>query len=392
MSRMDRYTKKNKKFKKFYLAYVAVLLLLIGILFLYVRGLMVKYERNSPENYVIWLTENVSDSSPLGKYLKEKNFSDNRFSDGSQRKDNFYARAKSGTLEVKPVKGAYRSTCPVYDVSSDGKALMMIAIEELSSKTKLGIMTLSDWEIKYCIVKDENSDSKLEISENDSINIKAIVPDNFDLIIDGKPDSALNASSEMVLPDFEYISQFVEAPKGRVYEINDLYYEPHLSVQNNVGEIVDLSLDSDGFYTVLSGYKESAGAKTLINSFCDPLELGKLWSKYMTDDVPGDMHGRNTVISGCKLLKGTDLYKLAVNWASSIDITFVSGHTITSWTNESVSNYIQYNDNFLSCDVTFDKNMNVRGSSRVDSFRNRMYFGKINGAWYLLDMVTLDSK
>lgn len=392
MSRMDRHVKKNDGFKKFYIAYLGVIVLCLIALFVYVRGLMVRYERNSPENYVVWLAEDVSDSSQLGKYLKAYNFSDNRFSDGKARKEEFYERVKSGKLEAKPVKGSYSSTRPEYDVTVDGLPLMTIALNELSNTTKLGIMTLSDWDIDYCIVRDKYSQSTLKVSDDNCLNIKAVVPEGFNLIIDGNVPADLTPSDEVVLPEFAYVSLFTEAPKGRVYEIDNLYYEPSIYVQNNGGEVVSLALDKDGYYTEVGAYKESPEAKALIESFCNPLELGKLWSKYMTDDVGGDMHGRGTVIYGCRLLNGTDLYTLAVNWASSVDITFVSGHYITSWTNESVSNYIQYNDNLVSCDVAFDKNMNVRGSARTDAFRNRMYFGKAYGGWYLLDMVTLDSK
>ncbi len=392
MARMDRYRNKKSGFKKFYLTYLVVIVLCLIVLFFYVRGLMVKYERNSPDNYAVWLATDVSDSSQLGKYLKEKNFSDNRFSDGTDRKTDFYERVKSGKFEAKAVKGSYSSARPVYDITVDGKPLMTLAIRELSSTTKLGIMTLSDWDIDYCIVRAKNAESDISVDDNNCINVKAIVPDGFNFLIDGKEASNLTASSEMILPEFEYVSQFVEVPNGRVYEIDDLYYEPSLAVQNNVGETINLTLDKDGYYTAASGYKDSEDAMMLINGFCNPLELGKLWSKYMTDDVGGEYHGRYTVINGCRLLNGTDLYKLAVNWSSNVDITFVSAHTITSWTNESVSNYIQYNDKLVSCDVTFDKNMIVRGSSRVDEFRNRMYFGNVNGYWYLLDMVTLDTK
>ena len=392
MARMDRHTSKKSGFKKFYLTYLLVILLCFIALFVYVRSMMLKYERNSPANYVVWLTEDLSDSSQLGRYLKEKNFSDNRFGDGASRKQDLYDKIKYGKVEAKPVKGSYSSTKPAYSISVDGKPLMDIGLNEVSSTTKLGIMTLSDWDIDYCIVRNEASNSELTLSSNNCFDIKVIVPDGFDLVIDGKPVTNLSSSSEMVLPEFEYISEYVDAPKGNVYEINNLYYEPVLSARNNIGESIGFTLDSKGYYTAAAEYKESPEAKALIESFCSPLELGKLWSKYMTDDVGGDRHGRDTVIYGCRLYRGTALYNLAVSWASNVDIQFVSAHTITAWTNENVSNYIQYNDNLASCDVSFDKNMNVVGSKRVDAFRNRMYFGKIYGGWYLLDMVTLDSE
>ena len=72
-----------------------------------------------------------------------------------------------------------------------------------------------------------------------------------------------------------------------------------------------------------------------------------------------------------------------------MDITFVSNHVITAWNKESISNYIQYSDDLLSCDVYFEKEMRVAGQQRIDVFDNRMYFVNLDGTWYLADMLSL---
>ena len=208
MARMDRHTSKKSGFKKFYLTYLLVILLCFIALFVYVRSMMLKYERNSPANYVVWLTEDLSDSSQLGRYLKEKNFSDNRFGDGASRKQTLYDKIKYGTVEAKPVKGSYSSTKPAYNISVAGKPLMTIGLNEVSSTTKLGIMTLSDWDIDYCIVRNETSNSGLKLSDNKCLDLKVIVPDEFDLVIDGNLVANLNSSSEMVLPEFGWTTVY----------------------------------------------------------------------------------------------------------------------------------------------------------------------------------------
>ena len=392
MTRSERHSTRKTFFFKAYLAYLIIIAIALAGIFIYVRNLMVKYENNSPENYVVWLAEKASPSSELGKYLEEKNFSDTRFGIAGARKDNFYNTIKAAKLEAKAAKGSYGSLNPVYDVTADGNPFMTIALKELSNTTKLGIMTLSDWDIDYCILRDPYSNSDIKLNENGSLDYKLVVPEGFSLFLDGAPAVNLDPVSEITLPDFQYVADYVDAPKGKVYELSNVYYEPNFTAANNGGETLAFEKQIDGGYSVKAEYSASPEAKALADSVCDPMEIAKLWSKFMTDDVGGASHGLATVRTGCKLLQGTNLYDLATKWASNVDITFVSGHTLDGWSNESVDNYVQYNQNLFSCDVYVEKNMTIsRGlGPRTDVFSNRMFFGNVNGTWYLLDMVTLD--
>ena len=97
----------------------------------------------------------------------------------------------------------------------------------------------------------------------------------------------------------------------------------------------------------------------------------------MTDDLNGELHGLYTVYDF--LIKDSDYYRYAYEWATGIDITFTSTHTIDSFTNERVTNFNQYNENCFSCEVYFEKNMSLyRGSTyvgaRTDVFHSIMYF------------------
>ncbi|MDO5441060.1 MAG: hypothetical protein Q4F55_00690 [Bacillota bacterium] len=391
MTRMERHTVKKPLFWKVYLVYLLVIALAFVGIFIYVRGIMTQYENNSPENYVVWLAKDASENSELGKYLEEHNFSDKRFGNAETRKADFYDTIKNAELKSIAAKGSYDSISPVYDVTADGKPFMTIGISEQGNTTKLGIMTLSDWKIDYCILRNGYFEDSIKLGEDGKLDYTIKLPENYTLMIDNE-EANIESSGLAELAEFEYIYPFAKAPQAKVYELNDVEYEPYVTASRGGEDVLGFEKQTDGSYSVLPEFSPSIEAKELCDSVCNPLEIGKTWSKFMTDDVEGPSHGLNTVIAQCRILKGTNLYDMANKWAHNVDITFVSGHTITSWTNESVTNHIKYNDNLFSCDVSFDKNMNLaRGAGkRTDEFRNRMFFGNVNGAWYLLDMMTLE--
>lgn len=392
MPRAERHRNKKSVFWRCYWAYLAFILVFLIAVFFYVRATMLEYERNSPENYVVWLAESASGSSELGSYLEKYNFSDNRYGDAKERKERFYSTVKAAKLEAKPAPGSHSSLAPVYEITADGKPFLNIAISETGSHTKLGIMSLSDWDIDHCIMRDPASSAMPKLSEDKNLDISLVMPSDFTLLTDGVQTALPEGATETALSDFEYIAKYVSAPKGVSFELSDLYFEPSLAALNNAGEELVFDVGANGVYSVKADYAASPEAKALAESVCDPLAIGKTWSRFMTDDVGGAHHGRDTVIKECRLLKGTGLYELALRWSSNVDISFVSGHSLDSWSNESETNYIQYNDELFSCDVYFEKNMTIKRGvgPRTDVFSNRMFFGKVNGGWYLLDMISLD--
>ena len=116
-------------------------------------------------------------------------------------------------------------------------------------------------------------------------------------------------------------------------------------------------------------------------------------SRFMTDDVGGYYHGLYTVLDECRILPGSKLEEMAESWASSIDITFVSDHYGYYFLNESVDNYIMYNDEFCSADVKFDEVISVAGvGDRTVEYQNRMFFVKQNGEWYWVGQLDLTGR
>ena len=114
-----------------------------------------------------------------------------------------------------------------------------------------------------------------------------------------------------------------------------------------------------------------------IASQLDVLEIAKMWSKFMTDDLEGESHGLEEMRQ--YFIKDSDYYRYAAEWALGPDIKFTSPHTLDSFTGERVSNFIQYSDTCFSCEIFFEKNMSLIYEDRfvgfrTDVFHSKMYF------------------
>ena len=393
----------KSKFWRIYLVYLLVILAGLAALHFYVKGIMVDYENQNPDTYVAELLRGVSEKDgQIGQFLEEHAFN-GPAGQLSATKDRFYSTvlpAKDGQpaqLVFKEDPAHVGSMDPVVNVTADGKPFLRVALHEAEKVTKLMIMNISKWDVTSVTLLDPDREASLPLNlgEDGLLSYSVAVPEGFTLLLDGQsvPDSV--SFTEAALPEFEYVAPFTTVPAGRQYDLNGLAAELKISALNNAGGEVAAVQTAPGVYDVPANFAETPEAEAVMAGIADPLYIGELWSQFMTDDVAGSWHGFYTVVRECMLLEGSNLYELADNWASSVDITFVSNHVITGWSKESINNYIQYNDNLVSCDVYFEKEMRVTGQQRIDVFDNRMYFVNITDpaiaapGWYLADMLSL---
>ena len=100
------------------------------------------------------------------------------------------------------------------------------------------------------------------------------------------------------------------------------------------------------------------------------------------------------------LIEDSYLYNYAYQWATNVDITFISNHTLKNpaFTNEKLSNFVVYNDKAFSCDMYLEKNMRLaNGNELTDKMNEKMYFAyyddtddsKDNPSWKLVNMQSL---
>lgn len=398
---MGRTKEKERRslFPVFYLILVLLIAAFLVGVHLYMRKAMIEYEDNTPENFAMRLVREASDEDgALGEFLEEHVFK-GPHSAGITLKDEFYRKAGTAELAAE-LEPPAEPKIQIVNISADGKPYLRLVLEEIGQRSILNLLAISEWKFNRALLRYENSqESVLPFSQDETLSYSVSIPEGFTLLLCGVEEKNVQLESAEQLEQFDLVSDFVRVPTQNLYKIESLYFEAHISALNNAGEPVPVEKVSSGEYAVEANYAPSAEAEELARSVADPLYIGELWSKYMTNDVGGPYRGRDKVRQECMLLKGSDLYTLATNWASSVDITFVSKHSIDSWSGERVDNYIKYNDNLFSCDVYFEKNMTLKtGAKRTDVFNNRMYFVYIEDAeivepgWYLADMMSLEER
>lgn len=391
-------TRKRKKnaFGKFYFAYLIIILAALVALFFHVRSVMVEYEANQPQNYVIGLLKHAGKGDKaIGSYLQENCFAAGDYGDPTAREKAFYNTDAFGELAAKKNLSLSEGEVEVYDVTADEKPFVTVAIRKTGSKNKLGIMHIDYYDLEYAFIRNpETSKPRTKISPEGTISFSVVLPEDFTLLFnDAEVD--ISSASEDDIEDFAYFSSYPQVTKGARMDFT-LHYDPIVKVLNNVGEEVPLNLEvtPEGYvYYAAADYGSDDTQKAAVTQVGDFLSMYKLWARFMTDDVGGWYHGYYDVKEGCKIMPGSKLEDQAWEWANSIDITFVSDHWNIAFTNEKVDNYVLYNDDFCSADVSFDEIVSVNGVGDVTvKYNNRMFFVRQDGAWYWVGQLDITGR
>ncbi len=389
--------KKRKKnlFGKFYFAYLFIILAALVLLFFYVRGVLVDYEKSQPENYVIDLLKHAGKGDKaLGDYLQENCFSD-EYGDPKARSNEFYNTDAYSKLTATRNLRYSEDNVFVYDVAADEKPFVTIAIEKSGEKRMLGIFNVSSYKLKYAFIRNpELSKTSFKLSDEGTVSFSVVLPRDFRLQFNGA-DVDISSASDSPIEDFAYFSEYDAVPTGAKMDFT-LHYDPVIKVLNNVGEEVKLNLQvtpEENVYYAAADYGTDEAQKAEVTKVGNFLSMYKLWARFMTDDVGGYYHGYYDVKEGCKIMPGSKLEDQAWAWATSIDITFVSDHWSIEFENEKVDNYVLYNENFCSADVSFDEIVQVSGvGARTIAYNNRMFFVREDGEWFWVGQLDLTGR
>lgn len=167
----------------------------------------------------------------------------------------------------------------------------------------------------------------------------------------------------------------VQLPDMKTYEFVTVAGEASAKVTDSSGTSETYTLPAEGSLW-LNGLTTGEIPESISAEF-DVLEAAQCWSKFMTDDLGGAQHGLAEVRK--YLLKTSAYYDYAEQWATGIDITFTSVHTLDGFVNEKVSNVTIYSDTCFSCNIFFEKNMTLYRDGaymgeRTDTFNSIVYF------------------
>ena len=371
---MSKRKKKMTGYKKSLLIWFLLLLIASEACLIYVSTTLKMYEKGNIEGYMTSLIKDMKTASKVGNINKYLSYNkvESKYEKNSSFEDGYKELFNESKLSYK--KNDKEST---YDIYADDT---MIASVTLDSKKvrRLGILSFEEYSIK-----------EIETySKNGIYNIDVYVNSNYDLYINDIKVSDDDLLSKEEIKEYSEVYNKVDLPYENHYKITNLTKKPKIKVMNGNNE-VKVTNEKSNYYgvTYFKTDDKDAAFEKLTNKDYDPLTFAKNWSLFLTADLPGERYGLYTLTPN--LVEGTALYKRAYSWATNVDITFTSMHTIDkdTFTNVKMNGFTVYNENAFSVDIYLEKNMTlVNGEKRVDTLNDTFYYAYIDGAYRLITM------
>jgi hypothetical protein len=371
---MSKRKKKMTGYKKSLLIWFLLLLIASEACLIYVSTTLKMYEKGNIEGYMTSLIRDMKTASKVGNINKYLSYNkvESKYEKNSSFEEGYKELFNESKLSYK--KNDKEST---YDIYADDT---MIASVTLDSKNvrRLGILSFEEYSIK-----------EIETySKNGIYNIDVYVNSNYDLYINDIKVNDEDLVSKEEIKEYSEVYDKVDLPYENHYKITNLTKKPKIKVMNGNDE-VKVTNEKSNYYgvTYFKTDDKDAAFEKLTNKDYDPLTFAKNWSLFLTADLPGERYGLYTLTPN--LVEGTALYKRAYSWATNVDITFTSMHTLDkdTFTNVKMNGFTVYNENAFSVDIYLEKNMTlVNGEKRVDTLNDTFYYAYIDGAYRLITM------
>ena len=368
-----RRKKKMSLYKKSLTVFALILLILSEAALIYVSTSLKEYENGNIDNYMSSLIKDMKKSANnknIQKYLSYNNI------------ESIYEKTPSFEEGYKQLfnesKITYKeSDKNTYDIYADEN---IIASVTLNSKPthRLGLLSYNKYDI-----------SKIETySKNGIYSAEVYVNSNYELYINDVKVSEDDLVSKEEIKEYSEAYDKISLPYQNHYKITNLTKKPKITVKDKENSVNVTNENS--IYYALDYFNTNDSEKAfekLTNKDFDPLEFAKKWSLFLTSDLGGERYGLYKLTPN--LIEGTSIYKRAYNWATQVDITFTSLHSLDNetFTNIKVDNYVVYNELAFSVDIYLEKNMTlINGEKRVDVINDTFYFAYYDGAYRLISM------
>ena len=374
-----------KRFWKILAVYAAVLLVLSIIFLIYTDNCLKKYEKSQSSYAMEDYLNTFSSAIAAGSVPDGMSFSGavSEFDSADIVATSYVSFLQGKTLTYEKAPDSYMTETPVYLIKADGEDVARVKMEGTNGQVILAILTVLDWNIT----------SVEPVFSLDSHEYTITVPDNYTVTVNGTPLSDSYLSGETATVElFQYAKEYADLHDMKKYVIPGVLSDLQVTVLDSDGNQVDCNVngyDYNAFYQstgeIPSDYKEMA------------LNMAQTWSLLMTRDLSGTNNGFYTMAD--YLVNGSYYYKIAYDWATGIDITFTSAHTLGDpiFTNVVVDDYVKYTDNCFSCHIYFDKDMYLTrtGETAHDTTDSTFIFvyyddsddGVDNPHWAIADMI-----
>ena len=369
--------------------YTAVLLALAVAFLIYTDVCLKKYENSQSENYMVsYMDEFESKAKSNGFTPSDFSFSnlDMKFVNTDTLLGDYIDSLSSySSFEAVKDPTSYVTEAPVFNIMADGQMIAKISLKAVNQTKLFAILTVMDWDI----------DSIEPVCSITVTDYTILAPEGYTPVIDGTAvDTTYQTGEKQNMPGFENISQYVSLPQLLEYKVQNVLEESDIKVLNPSGEEVPCTIKGN---VVTASYSIASSAGLTDERKEEALEMVQTYEDFLTSDLSGPNHGLATVQAF--LIKDSDYWNLAKQWATGVDITFTSAHTFDNpkYSNVVVDNYCEYSENCYSLHISYNKNMILTRTKekQTNDFDSTVFFvyvddsddGVNNPHWCIADMI-----
>lgn len=419
-----RKPKQRKKgiFKKGFMIYVCVLVALSAVFLIYVHSLLTKFESGQIDNVLKTKLSDIQKAADGGNIEKELSLDSIKalYSPSDDEIKAYEKAVASGELTVKKNRGESTEKIDAYDVLLNGFRIGKLEAETLREEMVLAIFPVTDWKIISCsadvfalelpsVVDVTSGGNKVEGRPSDKEGVtlfpvsalfseNAVITDSAERSVtfdsktplkfvnytvkvlsnysvwsgDKKIDPALASRTE--IKDYKYVKEYCDAvPDLMTYELCLFESGEKFSVKDENGADVEFSQDGT-LIEARTPAKQSTLPEGLKGS-PDPIKAAETWSLFMTRDLKGKNNGFDQI--GQYLIKGSYLYEKTWQYATGIDMTFMSNHYLQNppFSTEVADDFVKFSDECFSCHIKIDKPMRMtNGVWNTDTLDSIFYF------------------
>lgn len=363
----EKKTTKKKGLPAFwigYLVFIIVMILFWCFVVGRVKDCLMQYEASQPERKMEQIVADI-ENGRLGDYFIVT-------ADGSKYEDkDIYRKAYRARVNGKKITfkkdPASALEAPEYGLYADDDLFGIVTLKEVTKEPLMFILSLSTWAI-------EKTQSVYETGKE---SVEITVPDIYQVYVN---DVVLDDNAVLVfgedIPIFRYVKEYVEVPTQLTYQVEGLAHEPEIKVCDQNGNEVKVVRETvDGTLVV----KVDEFLSTKMPAELEEMVINneKLYSNFLTRDVE-----KSSIV---------DLFPKDSLYLDYRDGWTISKHNTPVFTDEKVTNYVPYSEDLFSCEVYMMKSMYIprTGKTIEQSLHERVYYGRINGKWKILEMNSL---
>lgn len=366
---------KKKKFPVFWTSYflfLAAMIVFWIFVLRYVNDCLLTYENAQPERVVETLAQALQNGQ--AEEILSFSPSENRFQDPDLAKKRYLTYLSGKEISYDKDPGSYDAQNPVYRLYAGDRQIATVSLHERSSKPLMLILSMQEWDVA----------SAEPIMENGGKDLIIYAPDTCVVRINGVEADERELNGEVHdIKEFAYAAEYTSVPKLVEYEISGLFDEPEIEIFDSFGEKMEYTqtdniIDASVFPTSeMDGQLADYVLQNAIN-----------YSNFFSRDLPGCQ--KSVAPLRPMFPEGSEFLELADNYRKH-DMWMYSSHAAPTFSNERVTDYVRYSEDFFSCNVYFEKKMLLTktGATRTVITNDTYYYVKIDDKWVIADMRTI---